>query len=176
VREGETTDGSLRLQQRLAGRLEVRTLAGERAELGRLAKDVRIRAQQAEPSGAMRVETPLQADGTFTLVLPDAKSWTLHVEGDVALALEPITIEMPRPVDAPPVTLPTTLDPRDGMVALTVRDAESGALLPDARYDGRHGTWTTTGTIADDAVVELAGATNTRSARTNTSPWPSRSS
>ena len=132
-----------------------------------------MQAQSVEPKGAPRVHVPLQSDGTFTLLLPDASVWALSVEGKSAVVLDPPTVEMPRPADAPPVTLPVTLDPQDGVFALTVKDAESGALLPEATFHGQHGTWSSTGTLGDDATVReddaRIGHTSTRSSRTSTS-------
>jgi hypothetical protein len=153
VEGGRVTDASVTLRNRLAGRLDVRTLDGERAELGTKASDVRVLAQPIEPKHTPSVEVPVQSDGTFALLLPNAALWRLSLEGKGAVVLEPPTVEMPRPADAPPVTLPVTLDPGDGTFALMVKDAESGALLPDATFHGEHGTWTSAGTIGDDATV-----------------------
>lgn len=160
VEAGRTTDASVDLRHRLTGVLNVRTIAGERADASRLPKWTRARAVRTTTNGADEsVQVEVRADGTFDLGLHESGAWTVSVHGWGALTPEPRAVQVPRPAGAAPLEIDVVLDPLDGEITLTIRDAATDALLPDATYRGRWGVSTTiNGTIADDAVVRQTGA------------------
>jgi hypothetical protein len=107
---------------------------------------------------SLRAEARLRSDGAFVLPLLQAGRWWIQVLGDELLSEEPLAVDVPRAPDAPPLVLAVLRDPRDGAVALTVKDAATGALLPQATFRGRHGQGTFEGTLGADAVLSLRDA------------------
>ncbi len=163
VEEGRTTQVEIGLAPPVPGRVAFTGLGGDPVERPSADGPLHVVARGTGPDGRRwTVEAPVEPGGAggFLLSLPSGggSSWSLSVEEEHALTLAPLVAVLPPPPGAAPLVLPVVIDPRDGSYEILALDAESGAPVPRATFEGGWREVASAGTLGADATLRGTGA------------------